>query len=61
MLLSTVPFLCLIVLLAILGIAIIVVAIPGNHPVAAGRQAPPREQGVANRGWFQEAQKEMHR
>jgi hypothetical protein len=60
-LLSTVPFLCLIVLLAILGIAIIVVAIPGNHPVAASRPAPPREQGVANRGWFQEAQKEMHR
>ena len=61
MLLSTVPFLLLIALLAVLGIAIIVTAIPGSHPQPERRQVTAKEQGVAQRGWFQEAQKQFHK
>jgi len=61
LMLSTVPFLVLIGFLAILSIAIMIIAFPGNQPRPHPRQAAsPREQGVAPRGWFQEAQKEMH-
>lgn len=60
LLLSTVPFLALIGLLAILAVAIMIVAFPGTQPLQSG-QAAQKEQGVASRGWFQEAQKEMHR
>ena len=57
--LSTIPFLVLLGLLAILAIAIAVIAFPGNQP--RPRPKPPAvQQGVAQRGWFQEAQKEMH-
>jgi ferric-dicitrate binding protein FerR (iron transport regulator) len=61
MLLSTVPFLALIALLAVLGASIMMVAFPGSQPASKPRADPPKEQGVAQRGWFQEAQKEMHR
>lgn len=60
LLLTTVPFFALIGLLAILAIAIMVVAFPGSQPLAKPKVAAAREQGVAQRGWFQEAQKEMH-
>jgi hypothetical protein len=58
LLLSTVPFLGLIVALAILGVAIMITAWPGGHPQASH---PPlqHEQGVAPKGWFQEAEKEF--
>lgn len=58
--LSTVPFLLLIGLLAILAVAIMVVAIPGGQPRPSAKQAAPHETGVAPRGWFQKAQKEFH-
>jgi hypothetical protein len=58
--LSTIPFLILLALLAVLAVAIMIIAFPGNQPVQ--RSKPPTHQpGVAERGWFQEAQKEMHR
>ena len=60
LLLSTVPFLVLIGLLAILAVAIMVVAFPGAQPQRKPHQVAQHEQGVAQRGWFQEAQKEMH-
>ena len=60
LLLSTVPFLALIGLLAVLAIAMIVVAFPGTQPKPKQEQVAAREQGVAQRGWFQDAQKEMH-
>ena len=60
LLLSTVPFLVLIVLLGVLAVAIMIVAYPGNQPVQRPKPVP-HQQGVAERGWFQEAQKEMHR
>lgn len=60
MLLSTVPFLALLGLLAILAIAIMVIAFPGSQPRPKPQQVAAKEQGRAERGWFQEAQKEMH-
>ena len=61
MLLSTVPFLALIGLLAVLAVAIMVIAFPGSQPRPKPQQVAAQEKGVAQRGWFQEAQKEMHR
>jgi len=61
LLLSTLPFLALIVLLAVLGIAIILAAIPGSNPQPKPRQVAAKEQGVAERGWLQEAQKQFHK
>ena len=61
MLLSTLPFLALLLFLAVLGAAIIVTAIPGTHPQPRPKQAAAKEQGVAQRGWFQEAQKQFHK
>ena len=60
LLLSTFPFLALIGLLAVLAVAIMIVAFPGSQPQPRPRQAAAHEQGVAERGWFQEAQKEFH-
>jgi hypothetical protein len=61
MMLSTLPFLALLVLMAVLSIGIIIIAYPGNQPRPRPKEVAARERGVANRGWFQEAQKEMHR
>lgn len=58
-LLSTVPFLAVIGLLAVLAVAIMIVAFPGTQPQQKVRQVAAREQGVAERGWFQEAQKQF--
>lgn len=60
LLLSTLPFLALIGLLAVLAVAIMIVAFPGNQPAPKAKQVAAHEQGVAERGWFQEAQKDMH-
>jgi hypothetical protein len=57
--LSTIPFLALLALLGVLALAIMYLAFPGNQPVSKSRP-PVREQGRAEPGWFQEAQKEMH-
>jgi hypothetical protein len=61
MLLSTLPFLALLGLLGILAVAIMVIAFPGNQPPLKPHQAAAREQGRAERGWFQEAQKQFHK
>lgn len=61
MFLSTVPFLAVLGLLAILAIAIMILAFPGTQPLQKARQIAQKEEGVAQPGWFQEAQKEMHR
>ena len=61
LMLSTVPFLALIALLGVLSVAIMVLAFPGSQPPPRPRPVAAHEQGVAQRGWFQEAQKEMHR
>ena len=59
LLLSTLPFIVLFALLAVLVVAIMIIAFPGNQPVQKPRPAA-HEQGVAPRGWFEEAQKQMH-
>lgn len=61
LLLSILPFLVLIALLAVLGVAIMVVAFPGSQPRPRPTEVAAKEQGVAPRGWLQDAQKEMHR
>ena len=61
LLLSTLPFVALFGLLAILAVAIAIVAFPGNQPAPKPKQPVAHEQGVAERGWFQEAQKQFHR
>lgn len=58
--LSTIPFLVLLALLAVLAVGIMVLAFPGNQPAPKPKSAA-HEQGVAERGWFQEAEKDMHR
>lgn len=58
LLLSTIPFIALIAALAIMTVAIVAVAWPGNRPSPA-RKVVQHEQGVANRGWFQEAEKDF--
>lgn len=58
--LSTVPFLTLIVLLGVLAVGIMIAAFPGNQP--QHRQSVlAHQQGVANKGWLQEAERDMHR
>jgi hypothetical protein len=58
LLLSTIPFLVLIGALAILAVAIMVMAWPGNQPQPR-HQLAQRERGIAPKGWFQEAEKEF--
>lgn len=61
LLLSTVPFLVLFGLLAALSIAITIVAMPGSQPRPAVRQAASTQEGIAARGWLEEAKKDFHR
>jgi hypothetical protein len=56
--LSTIPFLVLLGVLAVLSVAIMVAAWPGSQEVPRPRAAV-HEVGTADKGWFQEAQKEM--
>ncbi len=60
LLLSTVPFLALIAMLGVLAVAIMIAAFPGAAPQPASIQLAQHEQGVAAKGWFQEAEREMH-
>lgn len=61
MLLSTVPFLALLILLAVLGVSIMIIAFPGSQPQIKQPTPAAKEKGYAPKGWFQEAEKEMHR
>jgi hypothetical protein len=58
--LSTLPFLVLLGFLGVLAVGIMIIAFPGSQPKLRSQQPAAREQGRAERGWFQEAQKEMH-
>ena len=60
LLLSTIPFLALLALLGVLSVAIMIIAYPGNQPQPKPTQTAQHEQGVAGKGWFEAAQKEMH-
>jgi hypothetical protein len=61
LLLSTIPFIALIAALAILGVAIMVIAWPGSQPRPAQQRIVKQEQGVAPKGWFQEAEKQFRK
>jgi hypothetical protein len=61
LMLSTLPFLALFALLGVLTVAIILLAFPGNQAPHHPRGVAPAERGVAPRGWFQDAQKDMRR
>lgn len=58
---ATVPLAAILAILAVVVVAVVIIAFPGNQPSPKAKQVTVREQGVAPRGWFQEAQKEMHR
>jgi len=60
LLLSTVPFLALLGLLGVLAVAIMVAAFPGAQPAEKTPPPPAKQQGVAAKGWFEEAQREFH-
>src|SRR5437588_8065025 len=55
LLLSTLPFMALIMAMAVLAVGIMILAFPGAQPQRQQRPAA-RQQGVAPKGWFQEAQ-----
>lgn len=61
MLLSTAPFLALLLLLAVLAVAIMIVAFPGSQPQVREPTPAVNEQGVAQRGWFEKAERDFHR
>jgi hypothetical protein len=61
LLLSTVPFLLVIGFLAVIAVGIMILAFPGNQPQPKRAAPAPKEQGTAQRGWFQEAQKQFHK
>ena len=61
LLLSTVPFGALLAALGVLSVAIMIAAWPVHEVSVTKQEAAQLERGVAPRGWFQEAQKDMHR
>jgi len=59
--LSTLPFLVLFGALLLIAVGIMVAAWPGTSSQPEKRQMASRELGKAEKGWFQEAQKQFHR
>ena len=60
MLLSTLPFMMLIALLGLLAVAIMIMAFPGSRREPRPVQAAAKQEGVAAKGWLQEAAKDFH-
>ena len=60
LMLSTLPFLAVFAFLAILAVAIMVMAFPGNQPAPQPHAAAQPERGTAQPGWFQDAKKHFH-
>ena len=60
LLLSTLPFLALLSMLAVLAVGIMVIAFPGTQPQIREPTPAAKEQGVAQRGWFEKAEREFH-
>ena len=60
LLLSTLPFLALLALMAVLAFGIMIAAFPGSQPQVKAPPPVPKERGVAQKGWLQEAQREFH-
>jgi hypothetical protein len=45
----------------VLAVAIMVLAFPGSQPPPKPQQIAAKEQGVAERGWFEQAEREMRK
>lgn len=58
--LSTLPFILLMVSLVVMMLAVFLVAWPGSRPEKP-RQVEEREQGVAPRGWLDDAEREFNK
>lgn len=54
------PFVALMLVLAVLVIATILTAFPGSQPRPKPKQVASHEQGYAPKGWMKEAEKEFH-
>ena len=59
--LSTLPFLVLFGALLLIAVGIMVAAWPGGSSQPKERQIAARQIGTAEKGWFQEAEKQFHR
>jgi hypothetical protein len=58
--LSTLPFLILFGALFVIAAGMMILAWPGSLPEPP-RKAAQHEQGIAEKGWFQEAEKDFHK
>jgi len=58
--LSTLPYLALIGVLAVLTVAIAIAAFPGAQPLPKV-QVVAHQQGTADKGWLENAEREFHR
>lgn len=54
------PFLALMLVLAILVVATILTAFPGSQPQPKAKRLAAHEKGYAPKGWMQEAEKQFH-
>ena len=54
------PFVALMIVLAVLVIATIMIAFPGSQPEFKPMPVDQRQQGYAPKGWLKEAEKEFH-
>jgi len=59
--LSTIPFAVVLAVLAVIAVAIMIAAFPGNQEQPKAHKAAAHEQGIAPRGWLEEAQKQFHK
>ena len=57
---SMLPFVALMAVFAILVVATILVAFPGNQPELRAKRPSAPERGYAPKGWLQEAEKQFH-
>lgn len=58
LMLSTIPFVATMAVFVVLIVCFAVAAWPGSQPQVR-EQVQPREMGTAQRGWFEEAQKQF--
>lgn len=54
------PFVALMLMFAILVIATVLIAFPGNPPTPKPRQLAGHEKGYAPKGWLEEAERQFH-
>lgn len=60
LLLSTLPFVAVLIALGVLAAAIMIVAWPGNQPQPR-KPVAQHEPGIAAKGWLQDAERDFHK